>query len=49
MIDGELKELQGELAALVKLNLKSGIDVTIYSEEYNRIASRMEELKNKFK
>jgi DNA invertase Pin-like site-specific DNA recombinase len=45
-IDGELKELQGELAALVKLNLKTGIDDTIYGEEYNRIASRMEELKS---
>ncbi|MPN31435.1 hypothetical protein SDC9_178909 [bioreactor metagenome] len=46
MIDGELQERQGELAALVKLNLKTGIDDTIYGEEYNRIASRMEELKS---
>lgn len=46
-IDGELKELQGEMAALVKLNLKTGIDDTIYSEEYGRIAGRMEELKSK--
>lgn len=47
VIDGELRELQVELAALVKLNLKTGIDDTIYSDEYNRIASRMEELKTK--
>jgi len=46
-IDGEVKELHGELAALVKLNLKTGIDDTIYSEEYNRIASKIEELKRK--
>jgi hypothetical protein len=47
VIDGELRELQGELAALVKLNLKTGIDDTIYGEEYSRIAGRMEELKSK--
>ena len=47
VIDGELRELQGELAALVKLNLKTGIDDTIYGEEYSRIAGRMEELKGK--
>ena len=35
MIDGEL---HGELAALVKLNLKTGINDAIYSDEYNRIA-----------
>jgi hypothetical protein len=46
-IDGELKELQGELAALVKLNLKTGIDDTIYGEEYNHIGGRVEELKSK--
>ena len=46
-IDGELKELQGEFAALVKLNLKTGIDDTIYGEEYSRIAGRIEELKSK--
>lgn len=47
VIDGELRELQGELAALVKLNLKTGIDDTIYGEEYSRIAGRMEELRSK--
>jgi site-specific DNA recombinase len=46
-IDGEVKELHGELAALVKLNLKTGIDDTIYSEEYNRIGNRIGELKRK--
>lgn len=46
-IDGELQELQGELTALVKLNLKTGIDDSIYSEEYSWIAGRMEELKSK--
>jgi site-specific DNA recombinase len=30
LIDSELKELNGELAALVKLNLRTGIDDTIY-------------------
>ena len=45
-IDGELRALQGELAALVKLNLKTGLDDSIYSEEYGRIAGRMEKLKN---
>lgn len=47
LIDSELKELNGELAALVKLNLRTGIDDTIYSEEYSRIGGRMQELKNK--
>ncbi|WP_434131239.1 hypothetical protein KIAC18_002659 [Sporomusa sphaeroides] len=47
LIDGELKELNGELAALVKLNLRTGIDDTIYSEEYSRIGGRIQELKNK--
>lgn len=47
LIESELKELHGELAALVKLNLRTGIDDAIYSEEYCRIAGRIEELKNK--
>lgn len=47
LIDSELKELNGELAALVKLNLRTGIDETIYSEEYSRIGGRIQELKNK--
>jgi len=47
LIDSELKELNGELAALVKLNLRTGIDDTIYSEEYSRIGGRIQELKNK--
>ena len=47
LIDSELNELHGELAALVKLNVRTGIDDTIYSEEYSRIAGRIEELKNK--
>ncbi|QDR81324.1 recombinase family protein [Sporomusa termitida] len=47
LIDSELKELHAELAALVKLNLRTGIDDTIYSEEYCRIGARIEELKNK--
>lgn len=47
MIDSELRALQGELATQVKLNLKTGIDDTIYGEEYKRIANRMEKLKNK--
>lgn len=46
-IDGRLKELHGEMSALVKLNLMTGIDDAIYSEEYNRIAAEMEDLRNK--
>lgn len=45
LIDSELEELNGELAALVKLNLRTGIDDTIYSEEYSRIGGRIQELK----
>jgi site-specific DNA recombinase len=45
-IDERLKELHGEMSALVKLNLTTGIDDTIYSEEYNRIAAEMESLRN---
>lgn len=47
LIDSELKELNGELAALVKLNLRTGIDDMIYAEEYKRIGARVEELRNK--
>ncbi len=45
-IDGRLKELHGEMSALVKLNLTTGIDTEIYGEEYNRIATEMENLRN---
>lgn len=36
-----------ELAALVKLNLKTKIDGKIYGEEYNRIGNRIEKTKSK--
>ena len=34
------------MSALVKLNLTTGIDTEIYGEEYNRIATEMENLRN---
>lgn len=46
-IDGRLEELRGEMGALVKLNLTAGIDDEIYSEEYSRIASEIEELRSR--
>jgi site-specific DNA recombinase len=46
-IDGKLEELRGEMSALVKLNLTTGIDTDIYGEEYNRIAGEMEDLRSR--
>jgi hypothetical protein len=36
--DAGIRRTAGELAMLVKLNLKTEIDNTIYGEGYNRIA-----------
>jgi len=46
-IDRRLEMLRGEMAALVKLNLTTGIDAEIYGEEYTRITSEIEDLRNK--
>ncbi|MDT8900424.1 recombinase family protein [Anaeroselena agilis] len=46
-VDRRLEELRTEMAALVKLNLTTGIDDEIYGEEYRRIAGEIEVLRSR--
>lgn len=46
VIDARIEELRAEMAALVKLNLTAGIDAEIYKDEYHRITSEIDKLRN---